>query len=557
MNNPIFINIISPIKLMITSRINYKIFKPWNSTLMKKLALFIPVLLGILHAKSQSYWQQSVNYTIDVSLNDREHSLKGFLTLEYTNNSPDQLDFIWFHLWPNAYKNDKTAYAKQVVRESDGKKRLKDIKDKGFIDSLSFSVDGKNLNWEPHPEHIDIIRLPLSTALAPGKKITITTPFYVKLPTYSSRMGHLDQSYMICQWYPKPAVYDRKGWHVMPYLDQGEFYSEFGSFKVNITLPSQYIVGATGILHNQQEIDQYKNIGASNWKNGSSNTTYQSHVSSGKTLSYTAENVHDFAWFADKNFIIEYDTMQLGSGKVIDVFSYHQANGNALWENSIGYIEDAVRNYSKWIGEYPYPVVAAVEGPKNAMSGGMEYPMITLITSPDANEERLDAVITHEVGHNWFYGIIGSNERAHAWMDEGINTYYQFRYEAEKYKSNSIFGDMIPAEVKAMPPDQLAGLIYSAMSRIPMEKPIETHSAEFSNKDEYGLVVYLKTAIWMYIMEVTVGKDNLDKAIQAYFNDWKFRHPYPEDFEASVEKALGKSIDELFEIRKKTGSLEN
>ena len=135
--------------------------------------------------------------------------------------------------------------------------------------------------------------------------------------------------------------------------------------------------------------------------------------------------------------MIQYDTVQLSNGKVIDAFSYYHNKKSTIWNNSIDYIKDGVRKYSEWIGEYGYPVVQVVEGPKNNSSGGMEYPMITLITSPDAKVETLDAVIAHEIGHNWFMGMLGSNERAHTWMDEGLNTYFQFRYEAEKYRSNS------------------------------------------------------------------------------------------------------------------------
>jgi aminopeptidase N len=319
-------------------------------------------------------------------------------------------------------------------------------------------------------------------------------------------------------------------------------------------LPSAYVAGATGVLQNQEEYNNYKQIGLSNKTNANKYSPPAGSIT--KTLSYSAENVHDFAWFADKNFIIEYDTLQLATGRIIDVFAYHQPNGNPLWEKSTDYIEDAVRHYSAWVGEYPYPVVAAVEGPKNLMSGGMEYPMITHITSPEVTEERLDAVITHEVGHNWFYSVLGSNEREHAWMDEGINSYYQFRYEAQKYKSNSIFGDDIPAEVKTKTEDEFQALVYNALGGIPMEKPIETHSASFKDKEEYGLVIYIKTAIWMYILQLNLGKAKMDAAMQAYFNEWKFKHPYPEDFKASLEKSLNTKLEELFEIRNKSGSLQ-
>lgn len=524
---------------------------------MKKTLLLLLAASSLQLSAFSQYWQQQTNYTIDIALNDIAHTLKGSLTLEYTNNSPDKLDFIWFHLWPNAYKNENTAYAKQVLRDTSGRKRWDDMKDKGYIDSLAFTVDGKKATIQADPTNIDIVKLLLPKPLQPGGKVVIKTPFFVKIPTYSSRSGHIDQSYIICQWYPKPAVYDRKGWHPIPYLDQGEFYSEFGSFDVKITVPSAYVVGATGTLQNTEELNAYKQIGKMNDTHTVVKKYMPPAASLQKTLHYKGDNIHDFAWFADKDFIIRYDTAQLASGKTIDVFTYSYENGNKNWTKSTSYVEGAIRSYSNWVGEYPYPTAQAVEGPKNLMSGGMEYPMITLITSPEADEPMLDGVIGHEVGHNWFYGILASNERDHAWMDEGINTYYQFRYEAYKYKANSVFGNEIPAEVKNRPNKEFQQLIYSVMgSQIPMEQPIETHSASFPDKETYGIVVYLKTAVWMFMVESMVGSEKLDDVIKAYYNNWKFKHPYPEDLKAEFSKQLNSiDVDKLFDLLNKKGKL--
>ena len=513
--------------------------------------LILQVFLWSAAIAQTNYWQQEVNYTINVALNDKNNSLKGNLSLEYINHSPDTLTFIWFHIWPNAYKNDQTALAKQLAESEEGKKKLSEI-GKGYIDSLQFTVNGQTAVTTAS-DNIDVIKLNLPQALLPGNKITIATPFYVQLPPYFSRSGYLGQQYMICQWYPKPAVYDRKGWHQFPYLDQGEFYSEYGSFKVNLTLPSEYVVGATGTLQVKEELEAYKNIGRQNNNNRSKAVMYKPAKAGLKTLSWYGENIHDFAWFAAKDFVIRYDTLQLPT-HTVDVFSYGQTKGNSEWQKSTDFIKDAVRHYSTWIGEYPYPVVQAVEGPKNLTSGGMEYPMITLITSPDANEERMDAVITHEVGHNWFYGIIGSNERDYPWMDEGINTYYQFRYEGEKYRDNSIFGGAIPKELKKLPAEDFFARIYNALNSIPAAKPINTGSTGFPNKDDYGIVVYVKTAVWLYLIETAIGRDNLDKGMQAYFNEWKFKHPYPDDLKTSLETATGKSLDKLFELLNKEGN---
>jgi Peptidase family M1 domain len=524
---------------------------------MKRIAGIVACLIHLTAFTQTNYWQQQVNYKINVSLNDKNNSLKGTEELEYINNSPDQLNFIWFHLWENAYKNDSTAFAKQLLRDKKGIDRLKKFADRGYIDSLNFTVDGIKASIEKDPENIDVVKLILPKPLQPGGKIKIQTPFYIDIPQYISRSGHDDQSYMICQWYPKPAVYDRKGWHQFPYLDMGEFYSEYGDFDVSITLPSQYIVGATGVLQNADELKQYKEIGSSNVASSSRKNSmkYVASSSPTKTLNYKGERILDFAWFADKDFVVRYDTMQLSSGKTVDVFTYHHPDGNKNWIRSTDYVKSGARAYSSYFGEYPYPVVQAVEGPKNEMSGGMEYPMITLITSPDASEPMLDAVITHEVGHNWLMGILATNERTHGWMDEGINTYVQFRYEAEKYRFNSVFGDDIPREVKEKPAPEFQALVYNALSKIPSQTPIDTPSEDFANEEEYGIVIYIKTATWMYYMEQELGKENLDRAMKAYYEKWKFKHPYPEDMKAALEKELGKDLTPYFDLLKKKGNI--
>jgi aminopeptidase N len=236
------------------------------------------------------------------------------------------------------------------------------------------------------------------------------------------------------------------------------------------------------------------------------------------------------------------------------VFSYAQPNGNKGWKNSISIIKDAVHHYSTWMGEYAWPVVQAVEGPKNLSSGGMEYPMITLITSPDSDVEELDATITHEVGHNWFYGMLGSNERDYPWMDEGINSFYQFRYEAEKYKTNSIFGKSIPKEFKTLPAEEVMDRIYNAFNSMPAKEPVNTGSSSFPNKNDYGIVVYVKGATWLYLVQVSLGREVFDKAMQDYFANWRFKHPYPEDLKAALEKSSGINLDKQFELLNKEGN---
>jgi aminopeptidase N len=247
--------------------------------------------------------------------------------------------------------------------------------------------------------------------------------------------------------------------------------------------------------------------------------------------------------------------MQLASGKTIDAFTFYHNNSNTQWANSIDFVKDAVRRYSNWIGEYAYPIVQAVEGPKNNSSGGMEYPTVTLITSPDAKPETLDAVIAHEVGHNWFMSMLGSNERIHPWLDEGMNTYYQFRYEAEKYRANSVFGDRIPVTVKQLPEPQFQNALYNAMQAIPIKPALETPSANYSSSEEYGLTSYVKAAEWMHLLEQAIGREKVDSAFKHYFLLWKFKHPKPSDMKAAFEQATGAGLDKFFSLLNKEGKL--
>ncbi|HEV7620315.1 MAG TPA: M1 family peptidase, partial [Flavisolibacter sp.] len=221
---------------------------------MNKTALFLLLLLQPFLSYSQ-YWQQRADYFIKVTLNDKEKTLDAFEEIVYTNHSPDTLSYIWFHLWPNAYKTDRTSFSDQLLENGNTDFYFSTKEQKGYINHLNFKVDGITTTFEDHPHYIDIIKLKLPGLLLPGQKITITTPFHEKLPYNFSRGGYDSLTFQVTQWYPKPAVYDQKGWHEMPYLDQGEFYSEFGSFKVQITLPEDYVVAATGVLQTAKEIE--------------------------------------------------------------------------------------------------------------------------------------------------------------------------------------------------------------------------------------------------------------------------------------------------------------
>ena len=478
-----------------------------------------------LFSQAKPYWQQQVDYNIKVTLNDSDHSLDGFVEMKYTNNSPDTLPFIWIHVYPNAYKNDKTAFTDQQLENGSTDFYFSDEKKRGYINRLQFKVENLAAVMEDHPQHQDIIKLILPVPVAPGKSIRIETPFHIKLPNNFSRSGHIANSYQITQWYPKPAVYDRKGWHPMPYLDQGEFYSEFGNFKVNILVPAKYVVAATGVEKNQ---------------------SIQNGI---KTLSFVQDSVHDFAWFADKDFSIMEDTLQLDD-KIIKLYAYHLPQSKTSWANSLKFMKQAVISKSQWLGQYPYDVVKIVEKP-GENNGGMEYPTITLISTP-AVEKELDFLINHEIGHNWFYGILATNERSHPWMDEGMNSFYDKIYISQYYDKisetkpkNRFFQERFADELD---------LLLRTIIQEKKDQPIESTSEEFSMIN-YGAIAYEKAAQWMQVLQKEMGDSAFNKLMRTYYETWKFKHAYPEDFKSLAEKIYGKSPD-AFSLLSKKGSME-
>lgn len=527
------------------------------------------------------YFQQKVDYQITVSLNDIENTLDGFEKIDYTNHSSDTLTYIWFHLWPNAYKNDRTAFSEQLLQSGRTDFYFSDESKRGYINRLDFKVNDVTAVIEDDSLYIDVAKLILPSPLLPGQTIKITTPFHEKIPYNFSRGGHIGQAYQITQWYPKPAVYDNKGWHPMPYLDQGEFYSEFGNFNVQITVPENYIVAATGQLQNIDELQwlkkqnaeikthySEKNTESFSEENKKIKKRYQPKTiqkkksetelsgkvlqisKKTKTLTYIQDSVHDFAWFADKNFQVLYDTLKLSSGKIIDAWSFFLPSDRPVWKNSIEFIKDAVRTRSKWVGGYPYQTVTVVEA-NMAFSGGMEYPTITSI-SPMEDEQSLDMTIEHEVGHNWVYGILATNERKYPWMDEGMNTYFDNRYQELKYPKKQIEKEGF---LEKRFPDDDDDLIYKNQIAERKDQPIETASQNFSEIN-YSEIAYYKTGLWMKKLEDFVGKKVFDSCLHEYYNRWKFKHPYPEDFKNVVADVSGKNVDGIFSLLSKKGSLE-
>lgn len=498
------------------------------------------------------YFQQKVDYRIKLRLDDETHMLHAFQSFDYYNNSPDTLQFLYMHLWPNAYSGRGTALETQLRAEGNLILTYPWEFQTGFIDSLNFTSNGRTLRLDYDEKHPDIAKLSLDQALLPGQKITISTPFRVKIPSGEiSRLGHIDQQYQITQWYPKPAVYDSDGWHAMPYLNQGEFYSEFGSFDVSISLPENYVLGATGQLQNLEELewlDSLSNVVPDEDEFNRQITEFPASSERFKTLQFKAENVHDFAWLCDKRYRVMKSEVALPhTGRKVTTWAMFSAQGGKGWEKANQYLNDAIYYYSLWNGDYPYEQMTAVEGALSA-GAGMEYPNITVIGSAQ-NDFLLEEVIMHETGHQWFYGILGSNERLHPWMDEGMNTYCEIKYMETKYPKA---GFEIPEKVAAF--FQLEdfdhygyhNLSYLLSAKKNSDQAIELHSAEYSGLN-YGAIVYSKTGLFFRYLQEYLGDERMQACLKAYFEEWKFKHPKPEDLKRSFEKSSGQDLSWFFE----------
>ena len=507
---------------------------------MKSQCTLLPILLlPFLLGAQAGYFQQETDYNIEVKLDDERHELHGHLTLDYHNNAPEALDTLYFHLWPNAYRNQQTAYAQQALRMGNTDFYYAPRRQRGGMDSLQFRVNGKTVSWAYDPDHIDIARLVLPVPIPSGGKAQITTPFRVDIPYCFSRLGHVGQAYQITQWYPKPAVYDQDGWHPMPYLDMGEFYSEFGRFEVEITLPENYRVAATGQLETASEQSFLQQL--SEQQTAYTDTLdFPPSAAELKTIRYTADQVHDFAWFADKRFEVRVDTLQLASGRTVEAWAFFTAVERELWLPATDYVKRAVRFYSDHVGEYPYPQATAVQTVLEA-GAGMEYPMITNIGEA-SSARSLDQVITHEVGHNWFYGILGSNERVHPWMDEGLNSYYEERYMRQFYDSDSPLPPFLMVDTSMSLGD--IGYLYQARRRL--DQAPGTHSDAFAPIN-YFLGAYEKPAMALGLLESYWGRKRFDTAMQAYYEQWQFKHPQPADYRRVMEARGGEELGWLFD----------
>ncbi|MEO6831260.1 MAG: M1 family metallopeptidase [Chitinophagaceae bacterium] len=518
---------------------------------MKLILFYLTFLLASFKSLAQPYFQQKVDTKIQVRLDDKKNFLHGFESFEYTNNSPDTLHYIYIHLWPNAYTSDRTKFAEQQVRNGSVDFYLSKTANRGYIDSLNFQVDGIPVSPFSSEGLPDIARIDLPNPLPPKASMEVTTPFRVKIPLVYSRMGHTGQAYYISQWFPKPAVFDRKGWHPLPFLDQGEFFSEIGCYDVQITLPKNYIVMATGNCLDASENEFWDSLSKAKypelerptrklkrWRD--SVNRFPKSSAEWKTLHFHEDNIHDFAWFADKRFVLRKDTMKVAAGAGIaahevTIYSAALPSEASYWTKATQYMKQTIAYLSETVGPYPYKTVKAVEGDLKA-GGGMEYPTITVVDRL-ATLTSVTQVLVHEVGHNWFYGVLASNERDDAWMDEGVNTFYE-----QKITRNIKF----PDGKRERYANSLEDVFYLNAASTHTDQSLGLTSAAFT-KFNYPIDVYSKTALMLNWLQGYMGADTFNIAMKDYYNTWKFKHPYPEDVAAIFQRNISRPINWFFE----------
>ena len=341
----------------------------------------------------------------------------------------------------------------------------------------------------------------------------------------------------------------------MHYLDQGEFYSEFGSFDVSITLPANYIVGATGNLQNERELKMLEELAAdTTWKKNLDNGAAHFPPSSQqmKTLRYTENQIHDFAWFADKRFHVLKGKVKLGDqGKEVTTWVMFTNQQAGLWCDALQYVNNAIRNFSNWIGDYPYNNFTAVQSALSA-GAGMEYPGMTVIGLVD-DAYALDELITHETAHSWFYSALGSNERRYPYMDEGIASAYHIRYMNERYPGKKLWEVYIKnrklakfLHLENMPVGWMEELEWLNQARVNQEQPINLASPDYTYLDYY-IFVYYKAAVGFNYLRAYLGDSLFDSTMHQYYTQWKFRHPQPDDLREVFESCTDKDLTWFFD----------
>jgi hypothetical protein len=482
------------------------------------LSVFSLFILSV-NVLAHGYWQQKVAYTMDVEMNVNNDQFKGIQKLVYTNNSPDTLYKVYYHLYFNAFQPGSMMDVRSRTI-SDPDRRVKDRISKlsadevGYQKILSLKQNGKEVKYSIEGTVLLAI---LRDPIVPGGSAIFDMQFHAQVPVQIRRSGRNNMEgieYTMTQWYPKMAEYDQDGWHANEYVGR-EFYGVWGSFDVTITIDSNYVIGGTGAIQNPDEVGH----GYSLKKSDTPKLKWH----------FKAENVHDFGWAADPDY--QHDIIKVDDQLQLHFF-YQTDTLTQQWKDIQSDVVEMFKITNETFGRYPYSDFSVIQGG----DGGMEYPMCTMVRG-HGDRDGMIGLITHESIHNWYYGVLGTNEYKYPWMDEGMTTY------AEEYaldKLNDLNGkDFLKHSYSS----------YRALATkwTDKEEPLATPGDLFDYNRVYSISAYSKGAITQNMLRYIVGDEVYYRAILRYFDTWKFKHPTPNDLLRIMELESGLELDWFFE----------
>ena len=490
----------------------------------KYLSVLICFLsLSAIAQNNTSYWQQHVDYNMDIDMDVETFQYKGTQKLEYTNNSPDDLNRVFYHLYFNAFQPGSEMDVRlQNIQDPDGRMTTEDKKSRimslsesemGYIKVKSLTQDGKEVTYKTVGT---VLEVELATPIKSGDKATFEMEFDGQVPQQIRRSGRNNAegvSLSMTQWYPKMAEYDFEGWHADPYIGR-EFHGVWGDFNVNITIDKDYIIGGTGYLQNPEDIGyNYGDEGPKGKKGKKGKLTWK----------FKAPMVHDFTWAADPDYI--HDKVTANDGTVLHFLYQDNDSIKENWKNLQPKTEQILEFFNENIGPYPYEQYSVIQGG----DGGMEYGMSTLITG-ERKFGSLVGVTAHEMAHSWFQFILATNEAQHEWMDEGFTSFI-----------SSEAMNVVMGENKENPHSgSYRGYTYLANSGV--EQPMTTHADRYNVNQAYSITAYAKGAVFLAQLEYLLGDDLQNEIIKEYYNQWKFKHPTPNDFIRVAEKVSGAEL---------------
>lgn len=484
---------------------------------MNRIAIFLGliVLTFNMNAQNAGYWQQEANYQIDFNLNPDNHQFTGSEVLTYTNNSPDALDRVFYHLYFNAFQPGSAMDIRSLtIQDADRRvgTRISKLKEEefGYQTIKSMSQNGKPVKWTVNGT---IAVVDLAEPIEPGTTHEFAMEFEGQVPLQIRRSGRDNKEgvdFSMTQWYPKIAEYDPQGWHANEYVGR-EFHSPWGDYDVKITMPANYVIAAGAVLQNPDEIGH----GYSEKK-----VKHKKPKEKDLTWHFKAENVIDFAWGADPDYA--HYAVDVPNGPTVRYFYKPGNDYEDAWQKMIdSYTIPLFTNMANTFGEYPYAEYSVIQGG----DGGMEYPMATLITG-DRPFESLYGVTSHELAHSWFQMMMASNEALYAWMDEGMTSF------ADAEVSKKVFAEEGNPHAGAV-----QGYIRHVESGF--NEPANQHSDYFNTNYAYGIAAYTKGQLLLSQLKYIMGEEVFFNAMDSYYNQWRFKHPTPNDFIRVMEKESG------------------